>query len=760
MAFVRLSSPTSAAPPNCVPDLRVAARVAIVLAGLTSQVAFADSSSPAQLAPMETPPVAGTSADIPVGTLKTVTISATHRLEPVRDVPVAVYSLSADEQLELGAKNLGDILATVPGVSYDQQGRAGTGDVVIRGVSVGFNANPAVRVYLDDVPVGSSIGLNSGGAFDQRLLDLEDIEILKGPQGTLYGASAIGGLIKYNTRHPEFDVFSGAVAGEASSSSHGRTNYTASGNLNIPLSEGVAAFRAAVLRSREGGFVDATGRGQGTDINGGGINGVRLSLGLKPYRDLNIRLSAQTQDANYDGLSAVSYTSAGNPVAGDLVRDDLRYGEPFRLKNSLLTLNVEAKVGWATVHSITGYQTERFTGTYDYNNIFAVTLPSYVTQTLFGSATSLNKTTQEFRLVSPSGGTIEWLGGLFYSGEKSGGNVNLTATTAPGAPLTSGSALYNRTGVDTDWRETAAYATVTWNATSVFALTGGMRMTHQTLSRTNRSFGLLALNRTTFQSNSESPATYLLAARYKLTSTASIYGRAGSGYRAGGQNTITVNSPAGSSYKSDSLWNYELGFKGDLPDGSGRVEAAIFQIDWRDLQSQVFNAGGPSIGNAGKAQVRGIEFGGLLKPLRALTLRASLSFMDAKLLENSPGLGGKAGDRLPKSPRTAMYLNARYDFKGFSAPVFITGSLAYIGDRVSSFPGNTGLASQRLPAYRTIDVNGGVTVGGFEVGAYVRNLTDSRGQLSADTASNSVGAPTLVTVIRPRTIGFTMSRSF
>lgn len=176
-------------------------------------------------------------------------------------MPVSITKISADAGLDLGAKDLTDVLQSVPGVTYNQQrGAAGSGDTVIRGVTTGISANPLVGVYLDDVPVGGTVGITgAANAHDQRLLDLSSIEILKGPQGILYGASAMGGLLKYNTRIPESTFMSGLVGGEASRTQKGGTNYTAYGNVNVPLSTSVAGVRAAAFYSKDGGFIDATG---------------------------------------------------------------------------------------------------------------------------------------------------------------------------------------------------------------------------------------------------------------------------------------------------------------------------------------------------------------------------------------------------------------------------------------------------------------------------------------------------------------------
>jgi iron complex outermembrane receptor protein len=701
--------------------------------------------------------------------LQTITITATRRAEAIRDVPVSVVKIDTDSQLELGAKDLVDVLATVPGVTYNQTfGKSGSGDIVIRGVTTGAVSNPTVGIYIDDVPIGGTSGLNFGAsAFDQRLLDLSSIEVLKGPQGTLYGASAMGGLLKYNTRLPDSAFFSGQAGGEASKTSQGGTNFTLYGNVNVPLSEGRAAMRAAVFQARDGGYIDATGPAAGSNVNQGTSTGARVSLGFKPSKGLELRVSAQTQETKYDGLGTANFNLAGQPLAGELTSTNLSRAQPTAQRSDLVAVNVEADLGFARAYSITGYQNTRSDDISDYNQTFLLVLPPFLGIKALdaGQGVRLKKTTQEFRLVSPSGGVIEWLGGVFYSHEKGDGYVNWKATTAPTSPFPNGSMLLDNAGSATVWKETAVYGTVVWNVSSALALTAGARASRNSLDQAQRDSGLLTSNRTLSFATSESPATYLLAARYRLTSKASVYARAGSGYRAGGPNAPFIDPATGKQtssapYQSDSLWSYEVGYKADLANNLGSIDVAVFQIDWKDLQVQVFNNGVGTNGNAGKAQVRGLEFGGVLRPTRALTLRAAASLMNPELRENSPGLGGVAGDRLPTAPKVAASVNARWDFSVGGSGTFAAVNVGYTGDRNTSFPGSAGTPNYKLPAYTVLDAQVGGNWAGFDLGVYVRNLTDERGQVSAYTQFAGLGAPVQVNFVRPRTVGVTLSRAF
>ena len=725
-----------------------------------SLMALAAGQALAQSAP-SAPTASSRAAD--AAATQTVTISATRRLEAIRDVPVSVVKLSTDSQLDLGAKNLIDVLATVPGVTYNQTfGKSGSGDIVIRGVTTGAVANPTVGIYIDDVPIGGTSGQNFGAsAFDQRLLDLASIEVLKGPQGTLYGAGAMGGLLKYNTRLPDAAFFSGQLGGEASKTAKGGNSYTVNGNVNVPLSTGSAALRAAVFHAKDGGYTDATGAAAGQDVNSGTISGARLALGLRPAKGWDLRLSAQTQESKFDNPGVASYTIAGNPIVGDLVATNLRFNQPARERASLFSAAIDVDLGWAKASSITGHQTKRTSEITDATAF----LPPFlgVTQIDGAQSTKLDKTTQEFRLVSAPGGTLEWLGGIFLADEKGDGATRWIANSAPTSPFPSGTPLLDNAGFETRWKETALYGTVVWNLSPALALTAGARVARNSLDLVQRDAGALipGAPKRTATSTSESPDTYLLAARYKLSPTSSVYARIASGYRAGGPNPPFTNPTTGQQnsaapYSSDSLWSYEVGYKADLPNGLGRIDVAAFQIDWKDLQVQAFANGVSNTSNAGRARSRGVEFGSELRPMQTLTLRAAASYVDARLTEDSPALGGVSGDRLPTAPQFAASLGGRFDL----GAGFVAATVGHTGVRNTGFPGSLGTPNYRLPAYTTLDVNAGTTLAGFDIGVYVRNLTDERGQVSANTGFVGAGEPVTVNFIRPRTFGVTVSRAF
>lgn len=199
-------------------------------------------------------------ASSPAQVLETITVTGTRRREPVRDVPVQLNTLPAEQLEQSGARTLTDYMSTQPGVDIQTSGGPGRGSVAIRGVDTGTATIATVGVYVDEVPYGSSTAYAVGSvtALDMGLLDLNRVEVLRGPQGTIYGASTMGGLIKYVTNDPDPLRFSGSATIAGSATSRGSPNSTLNAVLNVPVQDNVA-FRLAAFADHSGGFVDSVG---------------------------------------------------------------------------------------------------------------------------------------------------------------------------------------------------------------------------------------------------------------------------------------------------------------------------------------------------------------------------------------------------------------------------------------------------------------------------------------------------------------------
>ncbi|TDP71784.1 TonB-dependent receptor domain-containing protein [Roseateles toxinivorans] len=692
-----------------------------------------------------------------VEALDTVMISATRRREPVREIPLQVSVLQGEALERSGARSLADYIAGQPGVNLTDSGGL-TAALSIRGVTTGQQTVATVGVYVDDVATGSSGPYSAGAAtpLSMGLLDLHHIEILRGPQGTLYGAGAMGGVLKYVTNEPETDAFSGKVMLGASSTRDGGIGWTTSAVVNAPIKKNVAALRVAAFHDKFGGYIDAVGPAAAKDVNSGKTDGVRIALLLTPARGLAVRLSATAQNMSRDGLGLEDLDPATHQlVEGDLKRR-LFTPEPFTNRTRLYGIDVEYDFGGARLNAITSAQDTSIDARIDASRallplLTGAGMPSE--SVVAKSRIDQHRVSQELRLTSRADRSLEWLAGLYVTRERASTNGGADATRVGGAQLN-----LLTSSLPSTYKEAAAYGDITWHATPALALTGGLRLAHNSQRYDDISSGLLAGAGTKTQgSSSETSTTYLATAKYALSRTSNVYFRAASGYRPGGPNglkpsaDLSVVKPA---FESDSLWSYELGYKADLLDRSLSLEAALYDVEWKNIQQPIKSGAFSYNTNGGSARVRGAELALNWLPSKTWHFHATAAAIDAKLTSDAPGLQAKAGVRMPVTARFSMTAGGQYLFSLADRPAYAGLNLAYVGERDAGYSGSTSLPSFKLPAYTQVDLQAGIDFKRFSLAAYVRNLTDQRGLIYPGTGDAKVRQ---VTVTAPRTVGLSVS---
>jgi len=732
-------------------------RLAVLLAaGLASLAATGVQAQSAEAAPVKAEGEApkDAKADDAKQQLDTVTVTATRRREPVREVPLRVEILSTEQLERAGANSLVDYVGSQPGIDVKSDGGPGRGAITMRGVSVGQQQISTVGVYVDEVAFGSSSAfvLGANTALDLSLLDLHHIEVLRGPQGTLYGASSMGGLLKYVTNEPDSTQFYGNVGLGLRGTKNGGLGHTENVVLNVPLSEGVAAMRVSAFNDHEGGYITAVGRAAGDNVNAGDTRGARLSVLIEPTSKMKVRLAATTQEIKRDGTNIVEYDAAtGKPVYGDLTRN-LSIGEPYSIKTTLGSADLEYDFGWARFNAI--FSAQRQDG--DTMQDATALVPGFDYVAL-NNDSRLRKNTQELRLTS-SRGTVEWLLGFFNTHED--GNVGqrlfgqLTGTT--------GSMDLTTTGQPSDYKERAFYGDVTWNMTPAWALTVGARV-----AKNEQAYDVFVNETLNSQGTSEDTAkTYLGTLRYSIDKDSAVYFRAASGYRPGGPNSPAIDADGNvipgtpTSFSHDTLWSYELGYKADLLDKRLSVEAALFDIHWKDLQQPAVLGVSQIVVNAGKARSKGLELSARYLVDAHWSLDGSLAWTDAELTEDAPALG-LAGSRLPNTAKFAYALGARYAYSLAGHKSYAGLGVRHVGQRNAGYdmPGSS-VPNFSMPGYTLADANWGVDLGKWQITAFVRNIFDKRAMQAADTALTAFGLPLNVTNVQPRTIGTTVNYSF
>ncbi|WP_249937023.1 TonB-dependent receptor [Roseateles sp. DAIF2] len=700
--------------------------------------------------------------------LDSVVVSASRRNEPVREVPMQVSVVGGEQLQRKGARSLQDYLAGEAGVDVKSMGGAGVGTVSIRGVTTGTQTIATVGIYVDDVAFGSSGPFASGPqmALDMGLLDLKHVEVLRGPQGTLYGAGAMGGLLKYVTHEPDTYELSGRLTLGASATRGGGPGHTVGAVLNVPLKEDVAGLRVSAFNEHFGGTVDTIGQRPRSDNDRGDTRGLRASLLVTPVRQMKLRFTGTTQKIRRDGTDFVEYRpSDSEPLHAGGRQRRLREPEPYDVKIDLLSADLEYDFGWARLNSISSRQKVASHVQVDLSESYVPMLAGLGLN--LGSAwantdVTLDKTTQELRLTSKSDKTLEWLLGFYWDDEAST-NDQLARTTLPGgAP---GPQLFTA-GLPARFKEIALYGDLTWKSAAGLALTGGLRVARNKQRYTQLTEGLLAGGKQALEgASSETSRTWLLTARYALDKGSDVYLRGATGYRPGGPNAVlndpVTGAPTGpNSFRHDALTSVEAGYKADLLDKRLSLEAAAFDIRWKDLQQFMPSGGVTTIVNAGAARVRGAELVASWRPDARWTLAGNAAYIDARLSEDAPGLGAKAGARLPSSARFSASLSANYAFELSGRPSYVGLTQRHVGERRTGFEGSAALPLYRLPAYAMTDLQAGIDFGRLQLALYVRNLFDRAAQLAGNNILQPFGGPGWVSLAPPRTLGATLTLPF
>ncbi|AXB78842.1 TonB-dependent receptor [Novosphingobium sp. P6W] len=693
-----------------------------------------------------------------------IVVTATRRAQRLMDVPQSITAISADDLARLNATQLRDYANTIPALTISSNGGAGQNQITLRGVTSGADVASTVGVYVDDIPYGGStvFAINTSLALDAGLFDLDRIEVLRGPQGTLYGASSMGGVLKYVTRKPNLDEGEGTMQVGLSSTDHGGLGYNAAAAVSAPLSADKIAVRASGYYSRDAGYVDNVVLEE-KDVGRARIYGGRLDLLLTPTEELSIRLSGFAQNIHRDGTAQVDNMLAGAAVNGELQQSRV-LREPFDQRFRVVSGTIDYDFGSARLTSITSYQTNTVAFRLDASALYvpllaSVGLPIASAATDGGIATK--KLAQEVRLASSGETSIDWIIGGFYTHESSIAPTSLAAYNADGSPFPINLLTAK---LPSTYKELAGFGNVTVHFSEKFDVTGGLRYAHNRQTFTQNTTGILAPSVPTLRSH-EGVVTYLANARYRFSSHAAAYARVATGYRPGGPNVVTSDPLTGAplgppTFDSDTLASYEFGFRGETVDRSFSVDAAAYHIDWNDMLISGVRNGLNTYINTGGAKIDGAELTLIARPSRSLMVTGAFAYQHARLAADSVDLGGRKGDPLPNVPKFTAAISADYRGDGPGLKPTFGGTLRFVSDRYAGFDGNPNLPQYRVGDYATVDLRAGVMFGQIDAQLFVRNLFDDRGAISASTAMAALGGPARVAVLQPRIIGFNLSTRF
>lgn len=732
--------------------------------------------------------------------LEQIVVTAQKREQTLMEIPQSITVLSAGVLARQQANDFEDYLQLIPGLSL-QSSTPGQSRITLRGVNTGGVAS-TVGVYVDEVPFGSSTGLANAAilAGDFDTFDVARIEVLRGPQGTLYGASSLGGVLRFVTNDPSTEAFEFRAQAGLEDVASGGLGWSARSLVNVPLSE-TFAVRASGFYRFDDGFIDSIGNNpipSLTDPANNVVDGSRVIENLNETDTFGGRVSGlfDTGAGFTAELTALfqNIESSGSdlfeadpetyePLYGGLVQS--RYHrEPTDTEYRIYSAELNWDLDAGSLLSSTSFSS--FEQGLQDDVALLVAGPginlAQVATLLYGDPATrplssvlrqviaTDKITQEIRFTSPDGQVVEWLAGLYYTNEESGLDPQQvfaveagTDTIAEGVPMLIGAQLVS------EYDEYAAFGNATWHVTDRFELSLGGRASRneqsasQVLDQTGLGGGIVEFDEAT---SSEDVFTWSFAPRYELSEDSALYARIATGYRPGGPNVLPPGTPPGvpGSFESDSLTSYEAGLKSNWLDAGVSLDVAAFWQDWEDIQLFAvldnigFNA------NGGTAVSKGLEFTATAQPLDGVQVSLNGAWTDAYLTQDTdPVVGGLDGDSLPGVPEWSTTLAVDYEWMPFGDVIaWAGGDVSYTGERSNGF-GSPGPADpvRFAPSYTTFDLRAGFETGRWTVELYGRNLTDEPGILSLGGFGPAVTASAAtVAIIRPRTIGLTVGVEF
>ncbi len=700
--------------------------------------------------------------------LQQVVVTAEKKTENLMDVPVPVSVVNAQSLIDTNQLNLEDYYTQVPGLTVTPSGN-GVPQLSIRGISTGGFVNPSVGVTVDDVPYGSSSGIASGQevtSFDPD--DLQRVEVLRGPQGTLYGASSLGGLLKYVTVDPSLSAVSGQVqVGTDDVYDGGSLGYSVRGAVNLPLDD-TLAIRASTFYRADPGYIDDILTGQ-THVDRAWVDGGFLKGLWQPSETLSLRVTALIQHFWSDGISE-AYAGLGD------LQQSAVWGSGYHSRDTqAYSATLTAKLGAVDLTAVSGYSIRTFSEWQDYTSLYGA---ATLTQFGVGGAPVLARGTtyrftQEVRLTGSILSKLDWLVGGYYNHENSPANGGIWAVVPNTGQVVGQWVSWN---YPSTFEEYAGFGDLTYHFTDRLDLQFGGRESTNRQGYLEYDYGpyvpLFEASPSPFVypevHTKDSSFTYLVTPEFKLTPDSMLYARVTSGYRPGGPNVQGSAILVPRAYSPDTTRNYEVGVKSEVLDHRLSLDASVYYIQWKDIQLQLVNpiSGVFYYANGSEAKSQGVELSAQAKPLTGLSITAWVAWNDARLTEDMPpgsSVIGESGDRLPYSEPFSGNLSVEQTFPltalmhGMTG--FVGGALSYVGNRLGQFPSVYLVPPERqdLPAYTKIDLRAGADVGTWRYNFYINNVADKRGVL--DGGLDLIPTNAFI-YIQPRTIGMTVAKTF
>jgi len=794
---------------------------------------------------------AGATDTKPAG-LGEIVVTATRRSESVQKVPISLQALTPEKLEQRQVVNFADYAALLPSVSYASLG-PGRSDLYFRGISfdsegAGDTSQRSVAgIYLDEIPMTTA-----GRMPEVHVYDMQRVEALSGPQGTLFGSSSLSGTLRLITNKPKIGVFEGGYDVEVNKFTKGGANAGTvdEGFINIPVAKNVA-IRMMAYYDHTGGYIDNvpathTYPFYSPDPNGTiNVNGTTYSQtstytisnsstlpaqdvhniakrNANPVDEYGGRISLLAQFGDWSILPQVVYQYLDakgsfnfDPKVGDLQVHD--FG-PTENRDAWVqaALTINGKIGDFDLVSSTGYMHRKIKNSNDYTYYtVAYDQPGNTssvffhdkngnqldpTQEYYGNNT-FSSFTQEVRISVPKSWPFSLTAGAFFQHQKKEINEEYAIAGLSSSPDGVSQSLrddaFYLTENNKDYHDYALFAEGTYPITTQLKLTGGIRLfrakdsdvgfdgTAAASANPNGCATPFTAPRLQACDNvtpphpyDESGETHKVTLTYQIAPTKMVYATYSTGFRPGGNNTIAKNNP----YKSDTLTNYELGFK----TGWGpnfRINGAVYYEEWKGVQYFIvpigFNGNGLTL-NAGNARVYGVE-SDFDWHIGNLALSGSGAYNDAALSTDFCGLSAPnstvqftncagnpnetaayKGTRLPRQPRFKAQAQARYTYTIAGMDAFTQLAANHQSSSTSNLDQTKDALLGDVPGFTSGDFSTGISKDKWELEFFIENFTDTRGQLSRNTfcAIEVCSGSTRTLPSKPRFVGLKFSNKF
>jgi iron complex outermembrane recepter protein len=703
--------------------------------------------------------------------LEEVVVTAQKRSQNVQDVPGYLTVVSAQQLENQGLTELAEYAKEIPGLTFNSS-QAGIGTPVIRGISTGSDASNVVGIYLDDVPMTPSSPFGTfitGFGFDPDVAAIDHIEVLAGPQSTLYGASALGGVIKFATRQPNLQDFEGDVRVGASQIDGGGFGESVRGSANVPIVQDSIGMRVSMFYRLDPGIVDNTYNGL-DNVDWTRVYGGSLALRFKLSDTLEDTISGLVQRIYTPSIQEF-YVDPNTlkPLNGQITSNAV-FMPLARVDTDTVSNSTRWSASVATVTNVLSYSRLGTETVQDFSGLGSICpgfcAPSNYSFRFEGTPVT-DRVSDELRLASTPG-TFEWLLAGFFTHERDYTNqYNRGYASGQLVPTTDPFYNFFTYRYDATFTERAVFGNLTYHFSKQFEATVGMRYSSYSNPWHSTADGVLAGGSTVEQaySSGNSANSYLATISYKPTQSATLYARAASGYRPGGSQFVPppqVASGVNPTFGPDKLWNYEAGVKGEAADRRIVYSADAFHMVWTDLQLGVLQNGIAYTTNVGSAKSDGAEASFTVVPFEGFSAAVNAAYVDARITTDVVSINAVSGEPLPNSPKWSGALVSDYRQRLGSDHFWSAGlTYAYHGSSKSAFTGAAQFAPgvYDLPSYWSLDLRTGLEWSRYTVQFRVQNVTNEYGLLSVANAPE-LGFPLTGAIITPRTFTLTVSAKF